>query len=97
MDKLTDMAWRVDDRESFLAFVQSLIEDKLLDEQEEAVSPSNPYGPGSRGWENDGIAAFLEAAAAWMNDNSTNRNNEVFETASWQLFAMFLLGGKYYE
>lgn len=90
----------VKDQSSFLAFVDALAADRRDEVEKEALTPSNPYGPGQNGWENDTIESFLSAAVAWARDmrNTGDSRADWFpETPSWQAFARFLYLGKHYE
>ncbi|MCD5997316.1 hypothetical protein KDX38_27545 [Pseudomonas sp. CDFA 602] len=55
----------VKDEDSFIRFIEALGDDFASGHLLDKASPSSPYGPGSLGWENMSIDAFLEAAAAW--------------------------------
>ena len=84
---------RVRDRDSFLAFVAALAEER---EQAEAMERAEPVGyslGGALGWQNGCIASFLQAALNCF-DHPDNRNSN---DPSWKLFAEFLYFGKIYE
>lgn len=92
------MARDVDSKASFLAFLHALAADRADEARKEAISPSSPYGPGHNGWENTRLEDYLEAAAAWMEDNSPIAGEPmVADAPSWRAFALILMGGKYYE
>jgi hypothetical protein len=93
LDKLIE---QVNDRESFLLFVKALIEDRELEVAEEKKNPSQPYGPGSMGWENGSIEDYLESSVAWT-EAWVGKKHELPQEASWSSFARFLYAGKYYE
>jgi hypothetical protein len=76
----------VTDRDSFLAFVRALAEDRRMSVAAERASPISPYGADAGGWENVTIETFLEAALAWAEDS---RRFPV--EPSWQAFATFLV------
>jgi hypothetical protein len=82
------------DRDSFLAFVRGLMEDRLDEAKREKKSPSSPYGSGCNGWENVTIEDFLESAIAWAESSS---GKELAGELSWRSFAEFLYAGKIYE
>jgi len=89
---LYDLEKRVYDRESFLAFVQALADDREGEVMEEKTTPSSPWGPGAHGWENGSIEQFLDAALRWAHDSG-----QLPAEPSWQAFAQFLHLGKLYE
>lgn len=91
------LAFRVTDRDSFLAFVRALIEDRRDSLAREAARPSSPYGPDAYGWENVSIEAFLSAALAWAEDSRMGQAHGLDGAPSWRIFALFLSAGKGYE
>lgn len=86
----------VKDYQSFLAFVQVLIDDWEDEVTKEKARPSNPYGPGANGWEHSTVGAYLDAALRCEEDNA-QLHGWHDKKASWQAFAEFLYRGKYYE
>ena len=88
-------AENVNDFGSFIRFVNWLASDRADEVAKERARPSHPIGPGSNGWENTTIEAFLEAAAAWATDDRNKTGNEPEPT--WREFARFLHAGKIYE
>jgi hypothetical protein len=51
-------------------------------------------------WENRDVSAYLDAAAAWIEDMDgffVNRNEPVPESPSWRLIAQVLTAAKMYE
>lgn len=87
----------VHDRESFFAFVRTLIADRQASVATERGAPSNPYGPDAGGWENVSIESFLEAALAWAESTSMGVSQGLPSEPSWRAFAAFLYCGKIYE
>jgi len=81
---------QVNSKESFLDFVQALIDDKINEEQKEIVKSSSPYSEGANGWENGTITDYLDAAHAFSVDTGDLE-------LSWKSFAKFLYAGKFYE
>ena len=78
-----DAADKVDSFETFLDFM-SLLEQN--------------FRQSGSCWENQTIDMFLEASAAWANDNNRNKNSDSnLKTASWQNFARILSSGIIYE
>lgn len=94
--ELHELIDQVKDRSSFLAFVSALIADREEEVEIEKHTPSSPYGPGARGWENGTIEAYLGSALAWA-ENSMGQDQEMPEEPSWKAFAVFLYCGKIYE
>jgi len=87
----------VSDEASFLAFVDALRKDRELAVAAEKATPSSPYGPDHRGWENTTIESFLEAACAWAKDSEFGARQDLMGASPWKKFAVFLYCGKIYE
>jgi len=101
-DNLVELAEKVEDEESFLAFVRELVKDRENAVKKEKENPSSPYGPDAGGWENTSIESYLESAAAWAEDTQFGRKMafpeyELNEVSAWQRFAAFLMAGRVYE
>jgi hypothetical protein len=92
---LNERADEVNSRETFLEFVRALAADKGEEDQSEKKSPSSPYGPGAKGWENGSIEKFLDAMQAWA--SAPANKMRVPEAANWKAFAWILHAGKFYE
>jgi hypothetical protein len=90
LDALLD---RVNSKETFLEFVAALRDDWEAERAEGKATPSSPYGPGARGWENGSIGAFLDAMHAWADDSG----DRVQSSPDWRTFAHVLYAGKFYE
>lgn len=97
MADLARLLEQVSDRASFFAFVRALIADRADAAAKEQVEPSNPWGPGANGWENDTIEAFLEAALRWAEDTNMGVSQGLADAPTWRAFAVFLYCGKIYE
>jgi hypothetical protein len=82
---------QVKGRDSFLAFVKALAEERELAEKMEREDPGKYRFGGALGWESGSISSFLGAALARVEDGS------YFKEASWRAFAEFLYCGKIYE
>ncbi len=82
---------QVQDRDSFLTFVDALRRDLEDAQVKEQANPSQQYDPGWNDWENISLAGFLETAVAWA------RDKPMPEEPAWQGFAHFLHAGKIYE
>lgn len=91
--ELHEMIERVDSKESFLEFVAALRSDLEASCAEEQISPSSPYSPNARGWENPDLSRFLEAMHAWTED----MGERVPASPSWRIFADMLMAAKIYE
>lgn len=101
-DKLTELAEKVEDEESFLMFVRELVKNRETAVKKEKRKPSSPYGPDAGGWENTSIEAYLEGAAAWAEDSEFGRSMgspeyELRDVNEWRRFAAFLMAGIVYE
>jgi hypothetical protein len=64
-DELFAVLESVHDEESFLQFLLALRDDREASIAQEKVSPSSPFGPDARGWENTTIERFLDTAVRW--------------------------------
>jgi len=85
----------VTDRETFLAFVWSLVEDRQKADAIEAADPELHRWGGAEGWQNQTIVSLLEATVAGSAHPSWPEQGA--EAPSWKDFALFLLMGKIYE
>ena len=94
---LLDDLTAVNDRESFLAFVQALVADWEDSVRKEREAPSAPYGPAANSWENLTIGDLREAAAAGGEDARLGARQGLPVEPSWGMLARFLLAGKFYE
>lgn len=89
-----DLLEVVHDRESFIAFVQALAEQRRRAEkmEQENVDPHRLHG--ELGWENGDIASFLEAALYYFKPRPLD---PPAAEPSWRMFAEFLYFGKIIE
>ncbi|MBK5540687.1 hypothetical protein JFV28_14945 [Pseudomonas sp. TH05] len=78
------------DEQSFMAFVDALVQDRLQD----AAAAAQGQPPA---WENLSIADFLEGANAWARATGVGASQGLAEASPWQRFAVFLYCGKIYE
>ena len=92
--ELGELIEKVNSKETFLEFVRALASDWAEEQRLEKVSPSAPYGPGAKGWENGSIHDFLDAMQAWA---SSSNGELVPSQADWKTFARILYAGKFYE
>jgi hypothetical protein len=81
----------VSDRESFINFVQALVDDRKQAETLERDQPESYRWDGANGWQNSTISTFLEGAL------SGSDARKVAAEPSWRDFALFLFLGKIYE
>jgi hypothetical protein len=89
--KVVELLENVKGRESFLAFLRALIEEREQAEKLERESPDYFKYGGVLDWQNSSISSYLEAALAGVEDS------ESFQEPSWRAFAEFLYMGKIYE
>ena len=93
MKDISSLISKVNSKETFLEFVQAMAADWEEERRLGKAAPSNPYGPGAKGWENISIGAFLKAMHAW----ATDADEKVPSDPNWKTFAQLLLAGKSYE
>jgi hypothetical protein len=86
---------RVDDRESFIAFVEALAEERRRAAQLENEQPIRYQLGGALGWQNGDIASFLEAALEYFQEGPARPRPE--SKPSWRMLAEFLYCGKVIE
>ena len=87
-DRLMESPYNIEvtDRESFIRFLELLHRDYLNNKTK---------------WENDQLATFIEAMAAYAHDiqgfyDNTGQNLNA-DIPSWKVFADILMGAKIYE
>ena len=84
----------VTDKDSFVRFVEFLVDDRVAAHKVEKADPERYQWGGADGWQNTEIPAFLEGALA----GSLAQRNWGTDTApSWRDLALFLYLGKIYE
>jgi hypothetical protein len=84
----------VTDRESFVQFVEALIEDRAKADEVEAADPERYRWGGANNWQNSSIASYLECSLAGA---TAQRNWGTSAGLSWGDLALFLWFGKIYE
>lgn len=92
-DDLDALLQQVEDKETFIRFVQALAADR---EQAQMIERENPKAyqiDGALGWANGDIPNFLWAALEYF---ATRLPHEAIQP-SWATFAEFLYFGKIYE
>ena len=88
---LIDYLENVKDKETFVEFVNALIEDRSRAEALEQQNIENYKSSGAAlGWHNTNIESFLQSALVWLVDSNK-------KDISWKLVAEFLYSGKIYE
>jgi hypothetical protein len=96
-DDTFNIASRVRDESSFLAFLDQLAKDRADECRKEELQPSSPYGAGANGWQNGSIETFLEAAAAWGQATADRPLDDEHPENPWQRCAQIISAGKFYE
>ena len=69
-DELFAVLESVHNEETFLQFLLALRDDREASVAQEKASPSSPFGPDARGWENTTIERFFNAAVVWARASS---------------------------
>lgn len=87
---------RVSDRESFVAFVWALAEERELAEELERENPDYYKYGGALRWQNSSISSYLSAALSCLEDPEFF-GEHISEQPSWRAFAEFLYMGKIWE
>jgi hypothetical protein len=85
---------QVTDKQSFIAFVKALAEERQKADVEEKANPRAYMFDGAYNWQNSDIASFLQAALCYFEDRPFHKPEE---QPSWRMFAEFLYFGKIYE
>ena len=83
------------DRNSFIAFVQSLAEERELAQQIERDNPDRYIVDGALGWKNGNIPQFLGAALDYFTDGPLKE--PIPDQPTWKMFAEILWCGKIIE
>ena len=92
--KPEELLTKVQDRESFIAFVRALAAEREDAERIEDENPQSYMVDGAHDWKNGDIASFLYAALDYFEEKSFHRPEDV---PSWKMFAEFLYCGKIIE
>jgi hypothetical protein len=92
---------KVYDRESFLAFVRTLVADREAAVEAEKRQRTDPQilglVPDAGGWYNVTVEGYLNGALSWAEDTDMGVSQGLPSEPSWRAFAVFLLCGKIYE
>ena len=91
---LYEILEEVKDKESFLKFVDALIEDRKQASYSEKLRASD-YQLSSDDWQSVTIESYLESASSWLRDYQWKDRNP--DEMSWKRIAVFLYCGKIYE
>jgi hypothetical protein len=84
----------VNDRDSFIRFVESLAANRQAAYEVEKADPQRYQWGGTDGWQNTEIHAFLEGALA---GSLAQRDWGTSAAPTWRDLAVFLYLGKIYE
>lgn len=87
---LTDYLENVQDKKTFIEFVNALVEDRSRAENLEQENIKNFQAGTALGWHNTNLESFLQSALVWLVDSGKDE-------ISWKLMAEFLYSGKIYE
>lgn len=87
---LRDYLENVNDKKTFVEFVNALIEERSQAERIEQQGIEKYKSRTALGWHNTNLESFLQSALVWLVDSDR-------EDVSWKLMAEFLYSGKIYE
>lgn len=96
-DELVELRDQVIDETTFLRFLEALAADRLGEVRTEKNTPSSTWAPGTSGWVNATIEAFLDGAAAWGRSSSDGLQFYSVPDNPWRRCADILYMGKLYE
>ena len=96
-DFLADALESVHDEETFLQFLLALRDDREASIAEEQASPSPPYAPDARGWENTTIERFFDTAVRWARDSVNGNPFYTRPDNPWRRVGDILFAAKGYE
>lgn len=85
---------QVNDKNSFIAFVEALADEREEAQALEKAEPKRYCLDGAHNWKNADIASFLAAGLAYFDEKPFHKPEE---HPSWRMFAEFLYCGKIYE
>jgi hypothetical protein len=94
MSLLFELMTRVTDRESFIAFVNALADERAAAAEIERANPEVYMVDGALGWMNGDIESFMGAAVQYFEPTPDHLPEE---EPSWRAFAEFLWTGKIIE
>jgi hypothetical protein len=82
------------DKNTFIAFVSALADEREEAEEIERADPKAYSVDGALGWKNGDIAAFLNASLEYFTEGPFHKPARKL---SWRMFAEFLYHGKIIE
>jgi hypothetical protein len=94
MDTPEELLERVTDRDSFIAFVEALADERAAAAEVERANPQSFVVDGAHGWKNGDIEGFLYAALEYFEPKPFHQPDT---EPSWRMFAEFLWCGKIIE
>jgi hypothetical protein len=92
--KPEELLKKVQDRESFIAFVEALAAEREDAQRIERENPQRYMVDGAHNWKNAEIGAFLYAALDYFVESPYRQPDDA---PSWRMFAEFLYCGKIIE
>ena len=95
--ELFEVLQSVHDEETFLHFLLALRDDREASIAMETMSPSSPYGPETRDWENTTIERFFDTAVRYARDSVNGNPFYTKPDNPWRRCADILFGAKVYE
>jgi len=85
---------QVNDKESFVKFLDSFISDCQIAEKMERENPEMYQWGGANNWQNSSISCFLESASVYLMEGPHRHEGGDLD---WKDMANFLYFGKIYE
>lgn len=85
------------DKDSFIRFLIALSKERKMADELLKAEPQKYRYTSVIGWENGSIDTYLDAAAAWLEDNWEIFQSEGRSEISWRLMAGVFYAGKIYE
>ena len=92
--KPEELPYKVEDRDTFIAFVEALAAEREDAEKIERRNPETYIVDGAHDWKNADIASFLYASLDYFEDKPFHKPER---DPGWKMFAEFLYFGKIIE
>lgn len=94
-----DLLEAVRDKASFITFLKALSRESDLADEELKANPGKYSYTSVFGWENGSIGAFLDASAAWLEDQAPDSDFRIQDgpSVTWKEMAEIIYAGKIYE